>query len=733
MTDPQAQQQHDPYEELEFTTHLEESIRFAVRYGEDRRPSGRPGVLAREVTLSAGWPVVQFRLPPSAQADPHAYDMLEREVAAAVAIERRYGAEKFGEVFTRVIGFDLGCAEPFVLYRLPVGAPLAECAGRLGGDEQQRIVAQLALAVRLLSELDLVHRAIAPDTVRWDGTHVRLCEPYAALRDGEARAVFGAAPWASPEQRAGRGTADTRDDLWSVGRIGYFLLSGQPDRGDGPPEDLGDYRRLAALEHSGLFAPEAASRPSPAELLRLLHVPDPLATAVGAADPLSRGRAEFDARLARKRELSGAAGATVPGAVGAGTQEAPVREGPRNPYDLVPPKPAQRARLRAGFGGTEGSDRNPPPPAPAPAPAPPAPPVTSPSRARMCPHCLLPVEYDESLLVTIDAKGNRIPLDLGAEHRPAHLREILRKAYHLCPHAGPGDEAHELPVPYLTSGDPLSIAFVGSSSVGKTHLLAAILGEVELGGLEPYGLKCLPLNPDAHRTYLRERVQSLQQGRQLGRTVQQTFARFADGLLVSARGATPRPVVFFDLAGEDLAQDGEVTRFLTGVDAFVFVLDPLRALRMPSLDPVREQDGLPRRDLGDEAFTTVLNRMERLSSGLVGAPAAIAVNKSDLVRFEPAVDRWLGRAMPPRVDREALRAESRDAYAFLAHHASRAWLKPFDDCARCTLHFVAATGGQARGDRFPHGARSRRVLAPLLSIFAMCGLLPEADPNEGRG
>ncbi|MEU6986070.1 hypothetical protein ABZ946_21960 [Streptomyces sp. NPDC046324] len=732
MTDPDPGQHATPYEELEFTTHLEESIRFAVRYGEDRRLPGRPGVLAREVTLSAGWPVLQFRLPSSAQADPQAYDLLEREVAAAVALERRYGAEKFGEVFTRVIGFDLGCAEPFVLYRLPAGAPLSECAGRLSGDEQQRVVAQLALAVRLLSELELVHRAIAPGTVRWDGTHVRLGEPYAALRDGEARTAFGAAPWASPEQRAGRGTADTRDDLWSVGRIGYFLLSGQPDRGEGPPDDLGDYRRLAALEHSGLFAPEAAARPSPAELLRLLHVPDPLATAVGTADPLSRGRAEFDAQLARKREVSAVVGGTVPGAGRAGAEEVPVRDGPRNPYDLVPPKPSLRARIRAGLVG-DGPDRTPPPPAPAPAPAPSVPPVASASRARMCPHCLLPVEYDESLLVTIDAKGNRIPLDLGGEHRPAHRREILRKAYHLCPHAGPGDEAHELPVPYLTKGDPLSIAFVGSSSVGKTHLLAAILGEVELGGLEPYGLKCLPLNPDAHRTYLRERVQSLQQGRQLGRTVQQTFARFADGLLVSARGATPRPVVFFDLAGEDLAQDGEVTRFLTGVDAFVFVLDPLRALRMPSLDPVREQDGLPRRDLGDEAFTTVLNRMERQSNGLVGAPAAIAVNKSDLVRFEPAVDRWLGRAMPPRVDREALRDESRDAYAFLAHHASRAWLKPFDDCARCTLHFVAATGGQARGDRFPHGARSRRVLAPLLSIFAMCGLLPEADPIEGRG
>ncbi|MGW2013988.1 hypothetical protein [Streptomyces sp. NPDC001927] len=720
-----------PQEELEFSTHLGDTIRFAVRYGADRRAPGRPGVLVREVTLSAGWPVLQYRLPRSAQADPHAYGALEREVSAAVALERRYGTEKFGEVFTRVVGFDLEGAEPFVLYRLPAGSPLTECAGRLNGDEQHRVLAQLALAVRLLAEVEFVHRTIAPDTVRWDGTHVRLGEPYAVLREGEPREAFGSAPWASPEQRAGRGTADTRDDLWSVGRIGYYLLSGHPDRGEGPPEDLGDYRRLAALEHSGLFAADAAGRPSPVELLRLLHVPDPLATAVGAPDPLSRGRAEFDAHLARKRRVAASLFPPEPSGTGDGRQ--PGGDAARNPYDLVPPRPSLRARL---FGG-DSADRNPPRPAPAPPPPPASATADVPAarrRGRMCPHCLLSVEYDESLLVTIDAKGNRLPLDLAAEQRPAHRRELLRKAYHLCPHAGPGDEAHELPVPYLTNGEPLSIAFVGSSSVGKTHLLAAMLGEVELGGLERYGLKCLPLNPDTHRAFLRERVQSLQQGRRLGSTVQQTFARFADGLLVSARGATPRPVVFFDLAGEDLAQDGAVTNFLSGVDAFVFVLDPLRALRMPALDPVREQDGLPLRDLGDEAFTTVLNRLERPADGLIGAPAAIAVNKSDLVRFEPAVDRWLGRALPPRIDREALRAESRDAYAFLAHHASRAWLKPFDDSARCTLHFVAATGGQAKGDRFPHGARSRRVLAPLLSIFAMCGLLPGAEPiEEGAG
>ncbi|MET9801605.1 hypothetical protein [Streptomyces sp. NPDC006368] len=676
----------DVHDELEFFTHTEDPVRFAARFGSDHRPPGRPGLLARGVTLGAGWPVLQYRLPASGQRDPHAYAALEREVAAAVALERRYGGERFGEVFTRLIGFDLEATEPFILYRVPDGEPIGTLSGALGVDEQHQVIVQLALAVRLLEAAGLVHRAITPDTVRWDGTHVRLSEPYAAQRHGEPREAFGTAPWASPEQREGTGTADSRDDLWSAAQLVYFLLSGRPDKGVGPPADLRDFRRLAALDHGGAFAPEAGRRPAPTELMRLLNVPDPLAGAPTAADPLSRARAEFDAHLARKRAGS-----------------AP----DRTPVEDPPARPRWRRRT--------------------PEPVPEPPPASA--VERLCPHCLLPVTFDDTRLVTIDPKGDRVPLDLSAEHRPAHRQDALRQAFQICPHAD-GEHTHELPVPYLTNGRPLSIALVGSSAVGKTHLLAAMLGEVEQGALVPYGLKCLPLNPETHRTFLRERVQSLQQGRQLGRTGQQTFARFADGLLVSSgsgRGQT-RPVVFFDLAGEDLAQDGEVTRFLMGVDAFIFVLDPLRALRMPSLDPVRERNRLRRRDLGDEAFTTVLNRIPR-QGPYITAPAAVAVNKSDLVRFEPAVDRWLGSALPPVYDPEAVRAESRDVYAFVAHYAGPAWLKPFDECGNCTLHFVAATGGQAKGDHFPHGVRPRRVLAPLLSIFAMCGLLPGAEPG----
>jgi serine/threonine protein kinase len=681
-------------DELEFITHKEEFVGFAARFGPDRQLPERPALLTRTVTLGDSWTVLQHRLPLSALGDPNAYALLEREVGVAMALENRYGPQRYGEVFARMVGFDLDAPEPFILYRITAGGPIGACRAALGVDEQHAVITQLTLAVRLLEHSGIAHRAIGPDTVSWDGKHVRLAEAYATLRTGEPRGAFGTAPWASPEQREGTGTADARDDLWAVGQLVYFLLSGRADQGLGPPADLDSFRQLAALAHGGVFAPTAAARPTPAGLMRLLNVTDPLAAAPGSVDLLARGRAEFDDRLAEKRRQLGR---EVP-------SEAP-SAGPTPRRSLLSWPPNRN--------GTAG-----PPPAP-----------STRYKARQCPHCLLPVIYDEQMLITVSPKGDRTPLDLSGAGSPDHVRDALRKAYHRCPHAAQ-DKPHELPVPYLTNGEPLSIALVGSSAVGKTHLLAAMLGEVEQGALKPHGLTCLPLNPDSHRRFLRERVQSLHQGRRLASTGQQTFARFADGLLVSGPDGSTRPVVFFDLAGEDLVQDGEVTGFLMGVSAFIFVVDPLRALRLTTLDGVRERSPLSRSDLGDEAFTTVLNRIPRKEHGYVDAPAALAVNKSDLVRFDPTVDRWLGRALPPRFDPEAVRAESRDAYAFLAHHASPAWLKPFDDCARCTLHFVAATGGEARGDAFPHGVRPRRVLAPLLSIFAMCGLLPGAEPGR---
>ncbi|MER6616008.1 hypothetical protein [Streptomyces xantholiticus] len=687
-------------EELEFYTHKQDPVRFAARFADDvHRPEWAP-FLARQVMIGKGGRVIQYRLPRSAHGGTGAYSALEREVSAAVAVENRYGSEPYCELFTRLVGFHLDAPEPFVLYKAPTGRPIAAWQGALAVAEQFKVLSQLTLAVRLLEDVQLVHRAITPHTVRWDGSHVRLCEPYRTQRAGEPREAFGEAPWAAPEQRDGTGTADPRDDLWSVAQLMYFLLSGRPGHADSAPEDLGEFRRLAALDEGGAFAPRAETRAGPAELMRLLNVSDPLALVSSAPDPLGRARAEFDERLAEKRAR-----------LGLDKDEEAFEE----PAETPPRLSLLRRRWLPG-GGRPVVAR---PEVPAVAPPPTTPPL--------CPHCLLPVDYDETQLFTLDSRREPKRLDLSAERRPMHRQDALRQAFQMCPHADE-NQPHRLPVPYLTSGEPLTVAMVGSSAAGKTHLLAAMLGEIEQGGLEPYGLKCLPLNPEEHREYLAEMVHPLHRGEVLRRTGQVRFAEFADGLLVSGHGGT-RPVVFFDLAGEDLAQNSDVTRFLMGVGAFIFVLDPLRALRLPQLDPVRERTGLTRQDLGDEAFATVLGRIPR-NGPYIDAPAAVALNKSDLVRFDPSVDRWLARGLPSVLDDRELREESRDVHAFVRHHGSQAWLKPFDDCARCTLHFVAATGGQEQGETFPHGVRPRRVLAPLLSVFAMCGLLPGDELRE---
>ncbi len=264
--------------ELSFRTHDGTAMRFPARFGRDRELPGPPGRLARAVTLGVDWTVLQYRIP--APCDPRAMNALEREAAAAVALERRYGDAPFGEVFTRVVGYDLDAPEPFVLYRIADAGPLATLGGALGVAEQQRILAQLVLAVRLLDAAGFVHRAIGPETVRWDGRHVRLCEPHAALRTGEPREAAGAAPWASPNSGRAPGRPTPRRPV--VGGPADVLPPRRAPRpGRGPPADLADFRGLTALAHGGAFHAAAAGRPAPAELMRLLNAPDPLAASAG--------------------------------------------------------------------------------------------------------------------------------------------------------------------------------------------------------------------------------------------------------------------------------------------------------------------------------------------------------------------------------------------------------------------------------------------------------------------
>ena len=288
---------------LEFFTPAGGLVSFPVHYEPEVPAPGRDPVVIRRAVLK-GRSVIQYRLPRSAAKDRRAREALEREVRAALALTREYGSERHRRHFTRFAGHNLDASEPFVLYadtQAPGAEPLARCAGRLGVEQLRTVMAQLTRVVRLLGHAGFVHRALTPQTVWWDGKHVRIAGPYAALPTGVPREPYGPAPWSAPEQRSGRGTADSRDDLWSAVQLMYFVVSGRPAEGTGQPPDLAAYSQLAALHDSGVFAPRAGQRPHAADVLRLLGEDDPLTGSVGAADPLERYRDEFERLLADKR------------------------------------------------------------------------------------------------------------------------------------------------------------------------------------------------------------------------------------------------------------------------------------------------------------------------------------------------------------------------------------------------------------------------------------------------
>ncbi|WP_432097865.1 ATP-binding protein [Streptomyces sp. WAC 04229] len=358
-----------------------------------------------------------------------------------------------------------------------------------------------------------------------------------------------------------------------------------------------------------------------------------------------------------------------------------------------------------------------------------------------CPSCLEELYFDDRRLFLPVLPSNKMePWDPSTEPNAIRRADQLNRAFLKCPNERV--TTHFLPVPYLLHDRPLTVAFVGQSGTGKTHLLAAMMAEIGRGGLDPLGIRCRSVNSSRHHAYLAGSVNELEAGRVLPQTAARDFVEFTDALLVTVDGRT-RPVAFFDVAGESLKLDGPATEFLLGVDAVIFVVDALRALRLNHLVLAREIAGVSQIQPGvpDPTFSIVLDRLPRKSE-LCELPTAIVLNKCDVLRFEPPVDHWLRADVgPPHVPTaEEIYRESRDVYAFLSHHQATPWLKPFAECRRCTLHFVSATGmspavlpsaNRPGAGAFASAIRPRRVLGPLLSIFQMCGLLPSPGAATG--
>lgn len=343
-----------------------------------------------------------------------------------------------------------------------------------------------------------------------------------------------------------------------------------------------------------------------------------------------------------------------------------------------------------------------------------------------CPLCLGMTRWDGHTVY--DVSGAEV--DLNRITNPLKRAEVVDYARVKC--TAPEEDfggKHYLPIDYVRWEQPLVIGFIGGSETGKSTLLTAMVREIDRGGLAVYGLESEPLDRERHREFELTRIEPL-----FGRATAhdptprvQKNVQFVDAFRITHAGGV-RPVAFFDVGGEGLRMDEPgVNRFLYAVEALIFVADP--AL----IEKNRQADGFAGKD---GTFQTALDRIIRVRREQAIAPpaAAVVLAKSDMRRFDPVVERWLGREARDGLDPDSIRAESRDVYAFLYRLRATPWLYPVSRCRPCTLHFVSATSGSARmGDedvaRYQRGVRPRRVLEPLAAILAMSGVIdaPGAD------
>ncbi len=109
--------------------------------------------------------------------------------------------------------------------------------GALSVDETRRTLRDVADALAYAHERGVIHRDIKPDNILIDAQSGRpMVTDFGiarAVTDGDSRLTatgiaIGTPTYMSPEQAAGERTIDGRSDLYSLGIVGYQMLTGEP-------------------------------------------------------------------------------------------------------------------------------------------------------------------------------------------------------------------------------------------------------------------------------------------------------------------------------------------------------------------------------------------------------------------------------------------------------------------------------------------------------------------------
>jgi serine/threonine-protein kinase len=155
----------------------------------------------------------------------------------------------------------------YIVMKYVHGHSLAERMRRdkkLPAAEVQRVLRDLALALDSAHRDGVIHRDLKAENILLEGGSgramltdfgVALLRSLDPVRADSSRA-FGTPHYMSPEQAAGELDIDGRSDLYSVGVLGYYMLSGRL------PFEAGSFEGLAAKHIAESHVPLAQLVPS---------------------------------------------------------------------------------------------------------------------------------------------------------------------------------------------------------------------------------------------------------------------------------------------------------------------------------------------------------------------------------------------------------------------------------------------------------------------------------------